>query len=124
MAKSVNEQASKSADLSSLSHQLTDMGKHQVDAMMRVQSQFLHDAEERNRMWASRAEAEVALASELFTKLASAKTLPDAVSAYQKCFSERLQLLSQDSARIFEDTEKFLANGIRLFSNSRPGPTT
>jgi len=124
MTKTVHQQTNESADPFSRSHHLADLGKHHLDTLIRAQSQFLRDAEEMNRTWTSRVESEVALISALFTKLASAKTLPDTLSAYQECLSDHLQLLSQDSARIYEGAGKFLASSAHLFSNGRSGVTT
>jgi Phasin protein len=97
-----------------------EMGKKQAE----MQKEFLDTLEEINRSWLARAQSGVTLASELVAKLAAARSLPEATSAYQECMTRQMELLAEDGRRIVADSERLMRAGARLFSNGSPGLTT
>jgi hypothetical protein len=48
---------------------------------IRMQKEFLDTVEDMNRVWLSRAQSEMTLASELVGKFGTVRSLPDAVKA-------------------------------------------
>jgi Phasin protein len=97
-----------------------EMGKKQAE----MQKEFLDTLEEINRAWLARAQSGVTLASELVGKLAAARSIPEATSAYQECMTRQMELLAEDGRRIVADSERLMRAGARLFSNGSPGFTT
>ena len=82
-----------------------EMGKKQFEAAVEMQKEFLDTMEEINRAWLTRAQSEVALASELAGKLATSRSIPDAATACQECMSRQMEMLAEDSRRMLADGE-------------------
>ena len=101
-----------------------EMGKKQFEAAVEMQKEFLDTMEEINRAWLTRAQSEVALASELAGKLATSRSIPDAATACQECMSRQMEMLAEDSRRMLADGEKLMRAGARLFANGSPGLST
>jgi hypothetical protein len=84
----------------------------------------LDTLEEINRAWVARAQSGVTLASELVSKLAAARSVPEAAAAYQECMTRHMELFAEDGRRMVADSEKLMRVSARLFSNGSPGFTT
>ena len=94
--------------------QFADMGRQSIDAMMGMQRGLLDAFEELNRHWVSGVNAEAALASELFTKLAAAKSIPEAAVACQGCANRQVEILAENGRQLMATGEKMMP---RLFGN-------
>ena len=70
--------------------------------------------------WMERRTCEAELALNLPSRLAGARTLPDAVAAYQEWLSEWLAMCNEDSRRFVSDGQKIVASGVRCFTNISP----
>jgi hypothetical protein len=79
-------------------------GRQSIDAMLDIQKGFLDAVQELNQHWVSAFNAEAALASELFTRLAAAKSIPDAAVACQGCANRQVEILA-------ENARQFMAAG-------------
>ena len=101
-----------------VSRGFAEMGQHSIDAMMGMQKGFLDVFEELNRQWVSSVNAEAALASEFFTKLAAVKSIPDAAIACQGCASRQMEILAENGRRFMSAGEKMVP---RLFGNDLGG---
>ena len=121
MTKARGETPTKSADLQSSAAQFSELGQQQLGALLSMQQQFFDAAQDMNRAWTARTESEASIVSRLFTKLAAARTLPDAVSAYQECMGQQLDLLTKESRRIYEESGKLMSKSAHLFSNGHTG---
>lgn len=76
------------------------------------------------RTWLTRVQSEVALWSDLAAKLATTRTLPEALEAYGKCVSQRMKmaaddgrLLGDEAQQIAQKLTKVLGNGGWLVAN-------
>jgi len=91
-------------------------GKEQAEALADIQKEFSKLIEQANVDWMARVELERELASELTSKLSSAKSLPDAAKAYQEWMARRMETMSKDSQKFFADSQKFVTSMNRFLS--------
>jgi len=66
----------------------------------KAQTEQLSNFQETNRQWLDRVQAEASLASELFSKLTAARSIPDAMTAYQEWGSRRLEMMAEDTKHL------------------------
>lgn len=88
-----------------------------IDSMIDVQRQILEYAAELNQAWATRAKTESELATTLASKLAAARSVPDAAAAWQECFQQQMQLNAEDARRLMEQNQRFMRVGADIFTN-------
>jgi hypothetical protein len=73
-------------------------------------------------------QSEANLASEFASKLTTARSIPDAMTACQEWSSRRFEMMAEDGKHLFADTQKFIEAGARLVSNgwlsNRPSAST
>src|SRR5262249_17149696 len=93
-------------------------GQEQTGAALGLQKELLASYEQVNRVWLARPQSEVALWSDLATRLTATKTVPEALEAYAKCVSERMKmaaddgrLLADEAQQITQKITKALGNG-------------
>ena len=96
---------------------LGELGKTQFEAAFEIQKDFIGVIEESNLAWLARVQSEVALATELATKLAAARSIPDAAGACQECLSRQIEILAENGRQALTDGEKLMQAGARLLSN-------
>jgi thermostable 8-oxoguanine DNA glycosylase len=101
--------------------ELAEIGKKRLAAMMEMQKAFLDTIESMNQAWFERAKTEADLASELVTKLSTAKSVPETASAYQECLGKRMDMLADDSRRLLSDSQRFVNLGARFLTNGAGG---
>ena len=89
--------------------QFLQFGKERADAMLHGQQEMLNACQEAGRAWADRLKAEVELWSDLAAKLTASRSLPEGLQAYQDCISHRVQMATEDSQRLLEDSQKVVA---------------
>jgi len=95
-------------------------GKEQTDAMLGVQKELLEACEQASRAWLDRIKSEVDLWSGLATKLASTRSGPEALSAYQECLTQRMQMAAEDWRRLSDDYQKVMLTMTQSATNGRP----
>jgi Phasin protein len=71
-----------------------------------LQKEFLHAYEKASHAWVARVQSEVAMSSDLATKLAAARTAPEALEAYSKCVSQRMHVAAEDGRRLFDEGQQ------------------
>jgi len=104
-----------------------DLSKSGVDAMTKMQAEFMGNLEEMSRAWLNQTQATAALFNNLLTQLWNARSAPDTVAAYQSFMSRRMEMIVEESRRFFANSEKFMSAGAKLVTNgidaaiSRPG---
>ena len=106
---------------STTSRQFADMGRQSMEAMMAMQKGFLNACQELQKQWISGVNAEAALASDLFTKLAAAKSVPDAAIACQGCANRQMEILVESGRQLAAAGEKMVP---RFFGNGSGGAGT
>lgn len=96
--------------------ELAEIGKKRIEAIMEIQKEFLSTFEAINQAWFDRAKSVANLTTELVTKLSSARSMPETATAYQDCMGKRMEMLADDSRRMFADSQKFLHLGTRILA--------
>ena len=82
--------------------------KRQIDAITKAQSEALDSFQEMNQQWLDRIQTEARLVSELASKLTAARSVPDAITAYQNWGSRRFEMMAEDTKHLWDDTQKFM----------------
>ena len=83
----------------------------------KAQTEQLSNFRETNRQWLERVQAEASLASELISKLTAARSIPDAMTAYQEWGGRRLEIMAEDTKHLMDNTQKFMQTSARLIAN-------
>lgn len=96
---------------------LGDMGRKQFEAAIATQKEVFGTLEQMNRAWLDRAQSEIDLAFKFAGKLAGTRSIPDALTACQECFSQQLEMFADDGRRMLADGEKLLRAGTRHFAS-------
>ncbi|HLH95909.1 MAG TPA: phasin family protein [Xanthobacteraceae bacterium] len=97
------------------------MGQKTIETMMGMQRGFLGAMQELNHQWVSGFNAETALASEFFAKLAEAKSIPDAAIACQGCVNRQMEIFAENSRQMMAASEKYMP---QLFGNGSGAAST
>jgi hypothetical protein len=92
-------------------------GMKRFGEFTKAQTEQLNNFQETNRQWLERVQAEANLASELISKLTAARSIPDAMSAYQEWGSRRLEMIAEDTKHLMDNTQKFMQTSARLIAN-------
>ena len=71
-----------------------------------TQNELLDVYEQASRAWLARVKSEVDLWSELAAKLAATHSIPEAMTAYQQCVTQRMQMAAEDGRRLYDDYQK------------------
>jgi hypothetical protein len=83
-------------------------GAHQTEAMLNAHKEMLAVCEEASREWVERMKSEVALWSDLASKLSACKSVPDSVDACRDTVAQRMKLAAEDGQRLFEEGQKII----------------
>jgi Phasin protein len=100
------------------------LGKEQADAMLSMQKELLDSYEQASRAWLARVKSEVDLWSALAAKLSTTRSVPEALSAYQECMAQRMQMAAEDGQRMLTDCQKITQQLTRSLSNGWPSGST
>ena len=99
------------------------MGQQQIDAALAAQKALMDSYEQANRTWLARVQAEIALWSDLATKLTTTRSAPEAIETCSKCFSERMQMTVDDGRQFAKDSQQITQKVAQALSNGSPAPT-
>jgi len=97
-------------------------GQQQTDAAMALQKELLDSYDQAGRAWLARVQSEVALWSDLATKLSATRSVPEALEAYSKCVSERMKMAADDGARLAEEAQEITQKLARSLGNGGRWP--
>jgi hypothetical protein len=100
------------------------MGAGGVMAGLRLQGEMFEVLSNIGREWFARATSEAELASRLPNKLTAARSVPDALSAYQEWLGEWMNRCGEDSYRIVSDSQRIISAGVRCFADAGPVGTS
>jgi hypothetical protein len=84
-----------------------------------VQIELFNRFQQMHKQWLDRVQVEVNLAQELASKLSSARSIPDAMTAYQDWGDRRFKMMAEDAKHVLDDTQKFMQDGAHLFSTGQ-----
>jgi len=89
----------------------------QAELIFASQKELLDTLTQMNEHWFARARSEAELTTELTSKLASARSMPDVISVYQDWLSQRMQRHVQDSNHVLVKVQNFIWMGARCLQN-------
>ena len=73
-----------------------------------LQKELSETYEQASRAWLNRVNSEIALWSELATKLSTTRSIPEALEVYQKCAAQRCKWLSRTDSDYLMNVETLL----------------
>ena len=86
-------------------------------ASFQVPSEFFNTLQDLSRDWMACATSQVEFGLKLSKKLSAARSVPDAIAAYQEWLSEEMSARSEDARRLMSNGQKFMDTSTRLLSN-------
>jgi hypothetical protein len=100
--------------------------KRRIEEFADAQAKQLDKLQETNRLlWLDRMQAEASLASEFASKLAAARSLPEAMFTCQDWGKRRVEMMAEDTKHLLDDTQTFIQIGAQLLTKTwqgkRPG---
>lgn len=129
------EQAQKTAKAPALNLTpalLAGMSNRHIEDLVNLHSEFLNKLQETSRQWFDRMRSGADLASELASKLTTARSLPDAMTACREWAGRRFAIMAQERKHLFSAAASIHAanTGTRCvprrlgkaFANPRVGP--
>ena len=102
--------------------EFAEFGNKQAETLVEMQREVYGLLEQANHEWLARVEKERAMASDFFTKLSAAKSLPDVAQVYQESMMRRTEMMAEDSRNLFANSQKFMTAAAHLLSNGLPRP--
>ena len=81
------------------------MGKKRVEEFVKAQKGLVDKLQETNRHWFERMQYEVNDGSGFASKLTTVGSIPDAARMYQEWMTRRFEMMTEDSERLFADTQ-------------------
>ena len=91
---------------------------------MALQKELLASYDETSRAWLARVQSEVALWSDLASKLTATRTVPEAFETYSKCVSERMKMAADDGLKLADEAQKITQKITKSLGNGWPGAST
>jgi len=88
--------------------------KVRVEELINVQTEFFDKFQEASCQWLDRAQSEANCVSEFAAKLTAARSLPEALVAYQEWTAREIEMISHDGQHLLDNVQKFMDAGIRL----------
>ncbi len=122
-ARSERSRSERLSIASAMSAPFGEIGARSVTAGFRAQQKMLDVLSDISREWLTRATAEAELAFRLPNKLTSARSVPDAFSAYREWFDEWVSMFGEDTLRFVSDGGKLMDTGVRCFAEAAPVET-
>lgn len=95
-----------------------------TEAAMSLQKELLESYEQASRAWLARVQSEIALWSDLATKLTATRTVPEALEAYSKCVSQRMQMAADDGRRLADESQQITQKIAKSLGNGWPTAST
>ncbi len=99
-------------------------GREQTAATLKIQKDVLDAYEEASRAWLARVQSEVALWSELATKLAATRSIPEALDATRESVAQRMQMVADDGKRLSAECQDIIGKITKSLSPGWPGAST
>lgn len=90
------------------------------EAAADLQKELLEAYEEASRAWLARAQSEIALWSQLSAKLASTRSVPEALQAFTEATSQRMKMTAEDGQRLMDDYQRITQKLITSWTTRWP----
>ena len=85
------------------------LGREQTEATFKIQKDVLEAYEEASRAWLARVQSEVELWSQLAGRLATTRSIPEALEAYQESVAQRMQMAAEDGKRMSDECREMMS---------------
>ena len=103
--------------------EIAALGKKHIEELVNAQAEILEKVQETNQHWFDRLQSEANLASELASKLTTARSIPDAMTAYQEWSSRHIEMMAEDGKHLLADImqagPRLLSSGLGLGTRQR-----
>ena len=83
-----------------------NIGQGRTEAAVALQKELLEVYQQASCAWLDRVGSEVALWSELGTKLTATRSVPEVLDAYTNCVSKQMQMSVDDGQHLFRDCQQ------------------
>jgi hypothetical protein len=101
--------------------EMTEIGKKRIENLVDAQRDLLNQVQETNRQWFDRMQSEAKVASDCASKVIGARSVPEAMTAYQEWANRQFEMTSEDAKHFFADGQKFIEASTRLMSSGFSG---
>ena len=101
--------------------EMAEMGKKRVENLFDAQKELLNKLQETNKQWFDRVQLEAKVASDYANKVMVARSVPDAMTAYQEWASRQLKLAVEDASYAISTGEALMDMGARLLQGEDKG---
>lgn len=112
-----SERSGKASPFSQIPVDFAATMKKRMEGFAEAQTELFDQLQNANRHWLDRIQVEANAASEFATKLSSARSLPDAMTACKEWGARRFQMMAEDAAHVLNDARKFMRAGAHLIGN-------
>ena len=99
-------------------------GQERTEAAMALQKELLAAYEEAGRAWLARVQSEVALWSDLASKLTATRTIPEAIETYTQCVSQRMKMAADDGRLLADEAQKITQKITKSLGAGWPAAST
>ncbi|MGE5163414.1 MAG: phasin family protein, partial [Sphingobacteriales bacterium] len=99
-------------------------GQERTEAAMGLQKELLASYEEASRAWLARVQSEVALWSDLASRLSATRSVPEALETYSKCVSERMKMAADDGRKLADEAQKITQKITKSLGTGWPAAST
>lgn len=99
-------------------------GQERTEAALGLQKELLAAYDEASRAWLARIQSEVALWSDLTTKLTATRTVPEALETYSKCVSQRMKMAADDGRLLADEAQKITQKITKSLGNGWPAASS
>jgi hypothetical protein len=96
------------------------MGGGQAEAEIALHREILDFYEPAGRAWLERVQSEVAMWTELATKLTATRSILEAIDTYAKYVSQRLQMAAEEGRRLAEESHQITQKITQAFAKGWP----
>lgn len=111
-----SEHGDKLAFVSRTMADLAAMGQKRMEVFTHTQSELFDKLQEANQRWLDRIQVEAKSASEFASKLTGARSIPDAITAYQEWASQCFEMMTEDRKHLLDDYQNFAKMSARLLA--------
>jgi Phasin protein len=95
------------------------MGSKNLEAFAAAQKRFFEALEQANRDWLDRLNEGAALTSDFTRKVSAARSIPDAAAGYQEWANQQMALVSRQTQKFMEDSQKFMNACVKIAGNGK-----
>ena len=110
---------SSAADKSDAMPPFFNLGQERAEAATALQKELFDTYEQASRAWLARVQSEVALWSDLATRLKTTRNFSEGLEAYTKCVSQQMQMTAEDGKRLLAECQQITQRNSKSMVNGR-----